>query len=339
MSSYPLRRRKPRRWLRALAYGAVGAVLLCAGGVGLAYLRKDRVFEAPAPPFAASRDSSIIARGRYLVHGPGHCADCHAAPEAKANVEDGVREAPGGVAPGGEAPLTGGYVLRTFLGEMRASNLTSDDATGLGAVSDPLLARFFRTGIDHRGHVGLPVMQYPDLSDADLLAIVSYLRSLPPVTHAVPPSAYNVLGWITKAWFLGPFSPERPAPAGPPPLPAAEWGSYLANSVATCASCHTARNLKTGEFTGPRFAGGLVLRKADDPAQVLVSPNLTPDPRTGIIAGWSREQFVARFRRGKLRPWSPMPWGPFSRMTDLDLESIYLYLHSLGPVERENRPD
>lgn len=308
-----------------MGYAALGLALLCAGGLGLSYLRKDRVFDAPAPPFAASRDSAVIARGRYLVHGPGHCADCHAAPDAK-SVVDG----------GGEAPLSGGYVLKTFLGEMRAPNLTSDVVTGLGAVPDPLLARFFRTGIDHRGHVGLPVMQYPDLSDADLLAIVSYLRALPPVTHAVPQSAYNAMGWITKAWFLRPFAQERPAPAGPPAEPSAEWGGYLANSVATCASCHTARNMKTGEFTGPRFAGGLVLRKADDPKQVLVSPNLTPDERTGIITGWNRDLFVARFRRGNLRPWSPMPWGSFSRMTDFDLESIYLYLHSLGPVEREN---
>lgn len=326
MPSHPLRRRKPRRWLRGLVYATAGLALLCGLGLGLSYLRKDRVFDAPAPPFAASRDSAVIARGRYLVHGPGHCADCHAAPDAKSIVNGA-----------GEAPLTGGYVLRTFLGEMRATNLTSDTETGLGGVSDPLLARFFRTGIDHRGHVGLPVMQYPDLSDADLLAIVSYLRTLPPVTHAVPPSSYNAMGWITKAWFLGPFSQERPAPAGPPSEPSAEWGGYLANSVATCAACHTARNMKTGEFTGPRFAGGLVLRKADDPAQVLVSPNLTPDPRTGIIAGWTRDVFVARFRRGNLRPWSPMPWGPFSRMTDFDLESIYLYLHGLDPVERENR--
>jgi len=332
MPSRPLKRRRPRRWLRALAYGAAALALLCAGGLGLSYLRKDRVFEAPAPSFMATRDSAVIARGHYLVYGPGHCADCHAAPEAKAVVDGG------GGKPGGEAPLTGGYVLRTFLGEMRAPNLTADVATGLGAVPDPLLARFFRTGIDHRGHVGLPIMQYPDLSDADLLAIVSYLRTLPPVTHAVPPSRYNAMGWITKAWFLGPFSRERPAPAGPTAEPSAEWGGYLANSVATCASCHTARNMKTGEFTGPRFAGGLVLRKADDPAQVLISPNLTPDPRTGIITGWSREQFVARFRRGNVRPWSPMPWGPFSRMTDFDLESIYLYLHGLEPVDREDRP-
>lgn len=318
--------RRIKTALRAALWAAGALVLLGALGLGLSYLRMDRSFDAPAPPFAASRDTAVIARGRYLAHGPGHCADCHAAPEAKSIVDSG-----------GEAPLSGGYALRTFLGEMRAPNLTSDSATGLGAVPDSLLARFFRTGIDRRGRTGLPVMQYPDLSDADLLALISYLRTLPPVAHAVPPSSYNPLGAITKAWFLGPFAPERPAPAAPPPEPTAEWGGYLANSVATCAACHTARNMKTGEFTGPRFAGGLVFRKAGDPSQALVSPNLTPDPRTGILAGWSRGQFVARFRRGGLRPWSPMPWGPFSRMTDLDLESLYLYLRGLEPVERENR--
>lgn len=313
-------------WLRGTGYAAGGLLLLGLAGLGLSYLRKDRAFRAPAPPLAVSRDPAVITRGRYLAYGPAHCADCHASPESKAAVDTG-----------GEAPLSGGYSLRTFLGEMRAPNLTSDSATGLGAVPDSLLARFFRTGIDHRGRVGLPVMQYPDLSDADLAALISFLRTLPPVTHAVPPSAYNPLGAITKAWFLGPFGPERPAPPGPPPSPSAAWGGYLANSVATCAACHTARNMKTGAFTGPRFAGGLVFRRAGDPAQVLVSPNLTPDPVTGILAGWTKAQFLARFRRGKVRPWSPMPWGPFSRMSDFDLESIYLYLTSLDPVARDNR--
>lgn len=318
---------RPGSALRYAGFAAGALACLAAAGLGLSYLRKDRVFAVPAPPFATSRDSSVIARGRYLVHGPAHCADCHAPPEAKGIVDAG-----------GEAPLSGGYALRTFLGEMRAPNLTSDPATGLGAVPDSLLARFLRTGVDRHGRVGLPVMQYPDLSAADLLAVVSYLRTLPPVTHVVPPSAYNPLGAITKAWFLGPFGPERPAPAGPPAEPNAGWGGYLANSVATCASCHTARDMKTGAYTGPRFAGGLAFRKADDPARVVVSPNLTPDPATGVLAGWSRDRFVARFRRGALLPWTPMPWGPFGRMSDFDLESIYLYLHGLDPMRRGANP-
>lgn len=307
-----------RRRVRLWAAAVLAPVLAAAAFLGASYARRDRVFAAPIPEFRASGDSAVIARGRYLVHGPAHCADCHAADRDKSIVDAG-----------GEATLSGGYALRTFLGEMRAPNITSDRATGIGSVSDGLLARFLRTGIDRHGRFGLPIMQYPGLSEGDLLAVVSYLRTLPPVTHAVPPSRYNPLGVITKAWFLEPFAPPAtPAPSRPAE-PTAEWGGYLANEVATCAACHTARNMKTGEFTGPPFAGGLVFRNADDPGLVAISPNLTPDPATGVMYGWSRGDFMARMRRGNLRPWSPMPWGPFGRMSDLDLESLYLYLRSL----------
>lgn len=287
----------------------------------------DRSFEAPDPELRASADSAVIAWGRYLVHGPAHCADCHAPDEAKDIVDSG-----------GEAPLSGGYALRTFLGTMRAPNITSDPITGIGAVPDGRLARFLRTGIDRHGRFGLPVMQYPGLSDRDLVAVISYLRTLPPVTHAVPPSAYNPLGAITKAWFLEPFAPPAAPPPERPDGASAEWGGYLANEVATCAACHTARNMKTGEFTGPPFAGGLVFRKASDPSVFAVSPNLTPDPATGAITGWTLGEFKARMRRGNLRPWSPMPWGPFGRMSDRDLESLWLYLRGLAPVERPLAP-
>jgi len=30
-----------------------------------------------------------------------------------------------------------------------------------------------------------------------------------------------------------------------------------------------------------------------------------------------------------------MPWGAFSRMSDADLEALYIYLMSLDPVENE----
>jgi hypothetical protein len=30
-----------------------------------------------------------------------------------------------------------------------------------------------------------------------------------------------------------------------------------------------------------------------------------------------------------------MDWGPFSRMTDTDLEALYVYLNGLEPVDKE----
>ncbi len=289
-----------------------------------AQFRADREFSSPLPEIRSVSDSAVIARGRYLVHGPGHCADCHAPVSEKSKVDAGL-----------EARLSGGYALKIFLGEIIATNITPDPETGIGKISDGELARFFRTGIDHRGRVGLPMMMYADLTDGDLTAVLSYLRSVPPVRHAVPPSRYNLLGKITKAFFLEPFYPKAEAPPIPPGE-TREYGGYLVETVSNCASCHTARNMKTGEYTGPRLAGGLVFRKSDAPSRMVISPNLTPDPRTGALAGWSRERFIERMRKGNLREWSPMPWGPFSRMTNPDLGAIYLYLTGLDPIYRDN---
>jgi len=37
----------------------------------------DRKYESPYPDLKASTDSTVIARGKYLVYGPAHCASCH----------------------------------------------------------------------------------------------------------------------------------------------------------------------------------------------------------------------------------------------------------------------
>ena len=140
------------------------------------------------------------------------------------------------------------------------------------------------------------------------------------------------------------FVIEPAGPAGTPPAtsPAAEAtverGRYLANSVANCTGCHTNRSMMDGSAIGPEFAGGMEMQDEADPAKVFVTPNLTPDPKTGRIAAWSEDQFVARFRAGKVYPGSHMPWAAFSRMSDADLRAIYRYLRSLPPVENETGP-
>jgi hypothetical protein len=52
----------------------------------------------------------------------------------------------------------------------------------------------------------------------------------------------------------------------------------------------------------------------------------------------NEEQFVARFRQGRILPGSPMPWQAFSRMNEEDLRSIYRYLMTIPPVKRDNGP-
>jgi mono/diheme cytochrome c family protein len=317
-----------RRVARVLTWGIAFVLGVTALGVLYALVGYRRTWDAPISAIAASRDSAVIARGRYIVYGPGRCADCH--------VGDADR---GRFLNGEEPPLTGGSGESTYIGRWSAPNLTPDETTGIGRVTDSQLARMLRYGINRSDRIAPPFMDvYANLAEDDLIAIISFLRSTPPM-RGVPPSAdINVLGKITLAYFLKPYAPAAPPPSHLNPEPMAEYGGYIAKTLAGCPACHTARNLKTGTYLGELFAGGLPFRAREHPGYVYVSPNLTPDPATGRITPWSEQDFVSRFRAGLLIHDSPMPWSGFARMTDTDLRALYRYLQRLAPVRRDNGP-
>jgi len=53
------------------------------------YFPCNKKFEAPYPDITASKDSTIIAKGKYHVFGPGHCAICHSPTDKIMDVEQG----------------------------------------------------------------------------------------------------------------------------------------------------------------------------------------------------------------------------------------------------------
>jgi mono/diheme cytochrome c family protein len=179
---------------------------------------------------------------------------------------------------------------------------------------------------------------YANLTEEDLVAVISFLRSLPPETGAAPTQQINLLGKIVLAYFITPYAPSAPPRARLMPEASAAYGEYIARTLAGCGACHTARNLETGEYLSPMFSGGLAFHSRLDPKFMYVSPNLTPDPATGAIAAWSEDHFVMRFREGLFITDSPMPWGGFMRMSDTDLRAVYRYLHSLPPVQHNVGP-
>lgn len=312
-------------------------ILAWAGGV-VAFLivalllliqaRQNRTFDAPYPELAAVADSAVIERGRYLVFGPAHCAACHAPGEM---VEELELE--------GEPPLSGGFAYPLPFGTLRFPNITPDPETGIGRYTDAEVARVLRHGVKPNGQALLPIMEYQNISDEDIVAILSYLRSRPPVRREVPPTDLNLMGKVLNAFMFTPVGPAgTPPAASPPEEPTVERGEYLANRVAQCAQCHTRRNMADMSFDGPRFAGGAELNEPFAPELTFVTPNLTPDPETGALAGWTEDQFVARFRVGRTVDGSPMMWEFFQRMSDTDLRAIYRYLMSLDPVVNDVRP-
>lgn len=313
---------------KALAWvgGAVAVLLLTL--VAIVEVRQTRTFDVPEPPLQATDDPEVIERGRYLVFGPAHCAACHGPGEMVAELSLD-----------GEPPLSGGFEYPLPFGTLRFPNITPDPETGIGRYTDGQLARALRHGVKANGQAMLPVMEYQNISDEDIVAIISYLRTQPPVRREVPPTELRFLGKALKAFVFGPAVPSGPPPAtSPPSRPTVERGEYLANRVAQCAQCHSKRNMADLSFAGPRFAGGAELNEPFAPDLTFVTPNLTPDPETGAIASWTEDQFVERFRVGRTVEGSPMMWEFFGRMSDTDLRAIYRYLMSLDPVTNDVRP-
>ena len=111
-----------------------------------------------------------------------------------------------------------------------------------------------------------------------------------------------------------------------------ERGRYLALGPGACGACHTPTD-NLFRPNGPALSGGTIPQPDETAADhEFVPPNLTPDSATGQIAGWSEEQFVARFRQGRVYPGSRMPWENFQRITEDDTRSLYRFLRSIPPV-------
>ena len=229
--------------------------------------------------------------------------------------------------------MSGGIKFELPVGTFYVPNITSDPETGIGAKRDEELARLIRYGVKADGRAALPFMPFADLADDDLTAIISYLRTLPPVRHEVPEHEVNVLGRVVQAYVLEPKGPTGPLKPSFPPEATPAYGEYLTHSVGNCVMCHTQVDMRTGAFAGPKFGGGAEHEAIGDPSKEYVAPNLTPDQRWGWLHGWSEDAFVARFRGGRVHADSPMPWESFQNMTETDLRAIYRYLQTLQPAQ------
>lgn len=297
----------------------------------------DKKYDWPGPALKTSTDSSVIARGKYLVHGPAHCSSCHVS-----NFSDLVASDQGK-----DVALQGGvkFVMGP-LGNLYTRNLTSDKKTGLGRYSDEQIFRMMRHGIRPDGQATMPLlMPFWKMADDDMVAIVSYLRTLAPVENEVPEPEWTFMGKAVRS-FSSTFKPiENPdAPSVAPPMePTVERGEYLARYVTNCVGCHTNRDMMTYEATGPEYAGGMEFEPwvefnkflNVDTSLWVRTPNITPAPNSAFSRFKTPQDFIDRFRQGRVLAYSPMDWGPFSRMTDEDLTAIWKYLNSLEPVNND----
>jgi mono/diheme cytochrome c family protein len=288
----------------------------------------NKEYDAPYPAIHASTDSIVIAHGKHLVMGTAHCVECHYQPKDSLAVVKGE-----------EVPLAGGGFPFVFPGgKFYASNISSDQETGIGKYTDEAIARALRYGIGAKGAVLIPVMEFQNLSDEDIAAIISYLRTSPSVKYKVAANEFNLLGKFLRAFMIRPVPPNGTPPGKVVADTTVEYGRYIAQSLSGCWGCHTERNHTTGAYIGEPLAGGVFDPLPDDPTQVLVASNLTPDPQTGRMHDWTYETFRTRFQQGKLIPQSTMPWGQFRHLDEMEIKAIWNYLQSVKPVHKESYP-
>ncbi len=111
-----------------------------------------------------------------------------------------------------------------------------------------------------------------------------------------------------------------------------ERGHYLA-VIGDCAACHTLPE------SGHDMAGG---RPIETPFGLLVDPNITPDPQTGIGA-WTDDEFVNALTKGVGRNgthlYPAMPHTYYTKLSRDDTLAIRAYLHTLPAVQNAVKPD
>jgi mono/diheme cytochrome c family protein len=320
-----------RRIRKILGVLALVLVVGIAALIGFLALKKP----AMRPPSTEKIEATPerLARGEYLVEHVTHCLGCHSDAyfdRFAIPIRPGTRG-------------QGGFPFDKKLGVpglVQAQNISSDPKTGIGSWTDGEVMRAIREGINKDGEAMFPMMPYAEyrrMSDEDLKSIVVYLRTLPPIEHAVAPRKLdfpvNFMVKFAPAPVEGPVAElDRSDTVG--------YGRYLA-SIAGCRNCHTPIDGKGRKIPGQEFAGGW---EFPGPWGRVVSSNITPDPDT-YIGKATRDEFIDRFKslehlKGENAPVAPpgkntiMAWPMFASMTREDLGAIYDYLKTVKPVKK-----
>lgn len=273
---------------------------------------KTCVFVAVAFAIAAPALAEVsVARGAYLVQGPMGCGNCHTPMGPDGFIED--------------QELAGRLVDANEAFTAIAPNITP--AGLVGDWTDAELARAIREGLRPDGSVigpPMPFAMYRGLGDDDLMSVVAYLRTLPPVEHDPGQSEYHV-----------PLPPSYGPPVGTVVAPergvSVEYGAYLAGPVAHCMECHTPMGPNGPMLDTDLGRGGFEFH---GPWGTSVAANITS--HEDGLAKYSDEELAVMITDG-VRPdgsrmLPPMPFGFLKGMTDEDLQAVILYLRSLPPL-------
>lgn len=299
------------KWIKRGGLAVLGLVALGAStlvvGTQLGQRKMNRIVSIDVAAIPVPTDAASIERGRYLYMSRG-CTECH------------------GVDGAGKDVVNDGKGMH-----VHAPNISPGPGNVVANYSVTDWVRTLRHGVkpDGRPAVVMPSEDYARLTDADLGAMVAYLRQMPP---AAGTAAVLELPPLVKTLYAAgvmhdaaeiidhTLPPSTPVPEAATP----EHGAYVINS---CIGCH-----------GAKLSGGKI---PGAPPEWPAAANLTPGDGTAMTHYPTAEAFAEMLKTGKRPDGSEvskvMPFLALKEMNDTDVRAMYLHLKTLAPVAAGNR--
>lgn len=287
-------------WFKRIGLGlgllvVLGVALLLFGSM-LGERKRQRIVDVSVAGVAWATDAPALERGHYLFRSRG-CADCHGA--------DG----------GGREFINDGKGMR-----VRGPNITPGSPAARYTAQD--WERVVRHGVkaDGRAAMIMPSEDYNRLTNADLAALVGYVRTLAPrvggetvMELPLPVKVLYGLGVVRDAAekIDHTLPVAQPVAAGVTP----EHGAYVANM---CIGCH-----------GTGLSGGAI---PGGPPDWPAAANLTPGAGSAMVRYPDATSFVAMLRSGKRPDGSAiavMPFESLRELNDTDAQAVYAYLKTV----------
>jgi len=292
--------KKPLKIVVASLAGLVVVVAAAAAVVSpLAERKLHRIVPMPPLQVTFAPADGQLERGEYLFKTRG-CMECHGVDGAGHVVID---------------DKDSGFFAR-------APNITAGGESPARNYTDADWVRTLRHGVKPSGEPFLimPSGDYVHMTDADVGAIVAYVRSLPPANAGG--SEFRIPFPLKAAYLLGAIKDaaeeiDHTAPA--PEVPADDLiarGKYVATS---CTGCH-----------GPHFSGGKI---PGTPPSWPDAANLTSAPDSAMARYTSADQFKSMLRTGKRPDGSAvsdvMPFKSLAYMNDSELDALFAFLKTV----------
>ena len=294
--------KKPVKIVIASLAGLVVVVAAAAGVISpLAERKLHRVVQLPPLQATFAPVEGQLERGDYLFKTRG-CMECHGVDGAGHVVID---------------DKDSGFFAR-------APNITSGGASPARGYTDADWVRTLRHGVKPSGEplLIMPSEDYAQMTDADVAAVVAYVRSLPPANTGggqfsipFPIKAAYLFGAIKDAAEKIDHTAAPPAAVADDPL---ARGRYIAQG---CTGCH-----------GPHFSGGKI---PGTPPSWPAAANLTSAPDSAMAHYTAAEQFKSMLRTGKRPDGSAisdvMPFKSLAYMDDTELDALFAFLKTVEP--------